>query len=169
MKIVSFYCDDESKAYSKYVKRFVDNANSLGFSYHLEEKKPWPREKGGKFRTQHLANCKWKPYVIENALKETDGCLWLDVDCYVEKINYTPIDYDIGYFTNVPKSYSNKISVGWIWFNNTRNTFEFLKTWQANLKTSPQDHNAFTKTYKELKNRVNMIDVTDSINVVHNK
>lgn len=169
MKIVSFYCDDESKAYSKYAKRFINNAKCLGVSYHLEEKYPWPRKDNGKFSTQHLANCKWKPFVIEKALEDCDTCLWLDVDCYIEKINYIPTDCDIGYFTNVPESYSNKISVGWLWLNNTPNTFKFLKSWQSNLKTSFQDHNAFTQTYEKLKTHINMIDVTDSINVEHNK
>jgi hypothetical protein len=169
MKIVSFYCDDSSKKYSKYAKRLIDNANSLGVGYHLEEKKPWVCKPQEVFKTQHFSNCKWKPYVIETALKETDTCLWLDVDCYVEKINHIPVDCDIGYFSNVPKYYSNKISVGWIWFNSTPNTFDFLKSWQKNLKTSPQDHNAFSKTHRKLKNQMNMIEVTDSVDVVHNK
>lgn len=169
MKIVSFYCDDKSNTYSKYAKRFINNVNSLGFSYHVEEKSPWIKRNGERFQNQHHANCKWKPYVIENALKEANTCLWVDIDCYINKINYIPENFDIGYFNNVPDNYKNKISVGWIWFKNTTNTHRFLKSWQSALINSPQDHNAFSKTYQKFKNIINIINVTDSLEILHNK
>jgi len=164
INLVSFYTDK----YEKYVENFTNNAKKLSCKTYIEKKGEWKPKGAEKIKNQHHSNCKWKPSVIKSALSKNEICLWLDIDCHIEKINYVPEKFDVGYFTNVPKRYSNKISVGWIWFNNTPNTFNFLDEWERNLINSPQDHNAFTYTFNSLKNKTNLIDVTDSIEVIHN-
>ena len=128
INLVSFYTDK----YEKYVENFTNNAKKLSCKTYIEKKGEWKPKGAEKIKNQHHSNCKWKPSVIKSALSKNEICLWLDIDCHIEKINYVPEKFDVGYFTNVPKRYSNKISVGWIWFNNTPNTFNFLDEWERN-------------------------------------
>ena len=162
--LVSFY----TETYEKYVENFVSNAERLSCKTYIEKKTEWKPKHNEQIKNQRHSNCKWKPSVVKSALSRNEICLWLDIDCRIEKINYVPEKFDIGYFTNVPQKYTNKISVGWIWFNNTPNTFKFLEQWEKNLIQSPQDHNAFTTTYKSRTNPISLLDVTDSIQVIHN-
>lgn len=162
--LTTFYTDD----YYSHLENFKKNAAILGLKCDIHKKQRWIPTKDEVTKSIHHNNCKWKPSVIEESLQSNDLILWLDIDCKIEKINYIPMDFDIGIFSNVPKHYKNKVSVGWIWFRNTKNTLKFIKEWKLLLKSNKQDHNAFTKAYNILKNEIVFKDVTDSIEVKWN-
>jgi len=159
--LTTFYTDK----YSEFAEKFKANATAKGLNFDIYKKPDWIPRRGEVSVSSHHNNCKWKPHVIEESLQANELILWLDIDCTIEKINYLPEDFDIGISTDVPDHYHNKISVGWIWFRNSKRTFRFLKKWKQLLKSSKQDHNAFTKAHKEFRNKLTFKEVTDSVNI----
>ena len=159
--LTTFYTDD----YSQFVENFKANATSKGLNIDIYKKPFWIPKKGELSISEHHNNCKWKPHVIEESLQTNELILWLDIDCTIKKIHYVPEDFDIGIFTNVPSHYHNKISVGWMWFRNSKRTFSFLKKWKRLLISSKQDHTAFTKAHNKLKNKLTFKEVTDSVDI----
>ncbi len=160
--LVSFYTD----AYEQYLPKFIDMTNRLGFDHYVECRPEWQGERRWNTLDKNY-NSKWKPYVIENALKEHELCLWVDIDTDIHEINKVlSNEHDIGIFDNPVQWHQNKISAGWIWFRKSATTLLFLKQWQDNLKKYNRDHPALTETLQSTTAQI--ADMTGTIALVWN-
>ena len=95
-------------------------------------------------------NCKLKPRAIRKALDRCHRVLWVDSDCTIDPPELWPDrQFDVGYIDNIHPHHHNRISAGFILFEQTSGTERFLDRWQVNQMRYNTDHGALVEAIKK--------------------
>jgi hypothetical protein len=97
-------------------------------------------------------NTKLKVDAVLNAFNYCPNVLWIDSDCEITPPdNVPPGDFDLGFVDNLHPTHKIKISAGFIFFRDTKNTRDFLNLWHHYNKNEPKDHPALLKAIRRAK------------------
>lgn len=157
MLIISYAT--QNKLYTDYSQQLIRNFNKVGHSdYHIEY---YPAV------NTKAEGCLIKPkFILDQLEKYKKPVLCIDVDSILDEKpkELDCSNYDIGLVFTPDRK--NMISNGIHFWSTSDNSIDFLNRWRilCESKTlTSLDHHRLIQTYKEFKDKINIIDIRKDI------